>query len=321
MHEMMFKSLQLLANVTSGMSKQKKLYILIYHRVLDTPDFMRPGEVDKTAFDWQMKLLAQYFNVLSLSDALSRLQSDTLPARAVCITFDDGYADNYLNALPILQKYNFNATFFIASGFLDGGRMWNDSIIETIRQVETSEFDLTELGLGKFDISTPEKKANVAQKILLSLKHLESKKRQDFTDVIGAKVSKLPDDMMLSSQQLQQLHKQGMEIGGHTINHPIMATLTEAKLQEEIEGNKLTLEHLLQTKIRYFAYPNGRPQLDYLPEQIPLIINQGYEAAFSTQWGVMNKNSDIWQLPRFTPWDNTPLKFMLRMTRMFTLTR
>jgi len=116
------------ATLASGLGAQKKLSILIYHRVLDQADFMRPGEVDKQAFTWQMQLLARYFNVLSLNEALSGLQNDNLPPRAVTITFDDGYADNLHNALPILKQFGLSATFFIASGYLDGGRMWKTAL-------------------------------------------------------------------------------------------------------------------------------------------------------------------------------------------------
>ena len=110
--------LKQLATLASGFGKKKKLFILIYHRVLDEPDFMRPGEVDKIKFAWQMELLSKYFNVLSMSDALEKIQKNTLPPRAVCITFDDGYADNYHNALPILKNNQLTATFFISSGYL-----------------------------------------------------------------------------------------------------------------------------------------------------------------------------------------------------------
>jgi len=71
-----------------------------------------------------------------LSDAITRLRRGTLPSCAVSITFDDGYADNAENALPLLQKYAITATFFIASGFIDGGRMWNDTVIESVRRAK-----------------------------------------------------------------------------------------------------------------------------------------------------------------------------------------
>lgn len=315
---MILTLLKPIASLLSGVGKQKKIFILIFHRVLDESDYMRPGEVDKVKFTWQMKLLKQYFNVLPLSEALEKIKNRQLPSRAVCITFDDGYADNYLNALPILNKYNLHATFFIASGYLNGGIMWNDQIIEAVRSMKLETLDLTSIGLGSYDVSTNLNKANTAQQIINEIKHLEYELRLEKTAAIVAKLdSPLPSTLMMTDEQLSNLHQAGMEIGGHTVSHPIMAKLDVQSLDYELKENKVTLEQRLNTKIRFFAYPNGKPEIDYKIEQIQQVKNVGYKAAVSTQWGVVENTSDYFQLPRFTPWDNQPIKFMLRMLIMY----
>jgi peptidoglycan/xylan/chitin deacetylase (PgdA/CDA1 family) len=301
----------------SGLGKQKKLFVLIYHRVLDEPDFMRPGEVDKSIFSWHIALLAKYFNVLSVADAIEKLKTNTLPSRAVCITFDDGYADNLHNAIPILKKHNLTATFFIASGYLDGGRMWNDTIIEALRVMPKSELDLNAIGLGQHNIATPEKKQLAAIAIIKKLKYLEPSERLLKSEQIASYVDALPNNLMLTSAELKEMYQHGMDIGGHTVTHPIMARLDESCVLQEIIDNKNRLEQLLNTTIHYFAYPNGKLGEDYLLEHVKLMKNTGYLAAFSTHWGVANANSDLGQLPRFTPWDKTPLRFMLRIASMY----
>jgi peptidoglycan/xylan/chitin deacetylase (PgdA/CDA1 family) len=303
--------------LASGIGKQKKLLIMIYHRVLDEPDFMRPGEVDKEAFTWQMELVAKHFNVLPLSEALERMQNDTLPPRAVCITFDDGYADNYKNALPILKSLNLTAIFFIANGFLNGGRMWNDTVIEAVRNSLGTSFDLTEIGLGKFEVANECQKSQVASDIIGRIKHLPPKEREQFTAYIASQSKKLPHDLMMTSEQLIELHQSGMEIGGHTVNHPILAKLDGDEAQQEIRQNKLFLEQLLNVKLSCFAYPNGKSNIDYKQLHVQMIKEIGFEAAVSTDWGVSTIKSDPWQLPRFTPWDSTPAKFMIRMLKNY----
>lgn len=109
------------------------LSILVYHRVLPQADPLFPSIVDAERFSLQLELLRRCFNVLPLPEALARLRNGSLPPRAACITFDDGYADNEAVALPLLRQHGLHATFFIASGFLDGGRMWNDTVIEAVR--------------------------------------------------------------------------------------------------------------------------------------------------------------------------------------------
>lgn len=320
LNSMLLAGLKGLATLASGLGKRKKLFVLIYHRVLDEPDFMRPGEVDRQAFSWQMALLAKYFNVLSFSEALEKLKTNRLPARAICITFDDGYADNLHNAVPILKKNNLTAIFFIASGYLDGGRMWNDSIIEAVRAAPQTELDLTGLGLGCYAIATLAQKEAAARDIIKKIKYLEPGQRLRLSEQIAELAGTLPDDLMLSSGQLLQLHQLGMEIGGHTVTHPILAKLQPNAVAQEIGGNKKTLEYLLNTEIRYFAYPNGKPGVDYLPEHLDIVKKAGYQAAFSTQCGVVAASSDFWQLARFTPWDKTPARFILRMLAMYRST-
>ncbi len=315
--QIILNGLKQIATLTSGPGKQKKLLVLIYHRVLDEPDFMRPGEVDKKVFTWHMELVAKYFNVLPLAEGLEKLKNDRLPARAVCITFDDGYADNYLNALPILQKFNLKATFFIATGYLNGGIMWNDKVIEAIRRITTDNFDLTALGLGQFSVVTQQEKTQTAQCIIKNIKHLDMEKRQRFANQIAASVKGIPTDLMMTDEQLINLYQAGMEIGGHTVTHPIMAKLNEQELEWEIAENKLVLEELLDIQVRFFAYPNGKPEQDYSSTQVQKIKYHNYQAAVSTQWGVADKDTDSFQLPRFTPWDDNPLKFMLRMCRIY----
>ncbi len=313
----LLKLLEPLATLASGIGKRKKLFILIYHRVLDEPDFMRPDEADKERFTWQMELLSKHFNVLPLAEALERMQNDTLPPRAVCITFDDGYADNVTNALPILQRFGLKATFFIASGFLDGGRMWNDTVIEAVRNVQTPVLDLAEIGLGRFDVGNESQKCQAASRIINKIKHLPFEQRDKYTAYIAGQSQKLPDDLMMTSIQLKQLHQSGMEIGGHTLNHPILAKLDDEKVVYEITENKAFLESLLHSQLRFFAYPNGKPDVDYLRKQVQMVEQLGYEAAVSTQWGVVNSESDLWELPRFTPWDNAPVSFVLRIVRLY----
>src|SRR5215831_728021 len=125
---------RLLGSLSSSSGRTAALIVLIFHRVLRERDPLLPSEPDATAFIALVRLLAENFNVLPLSDAVARLYDGRLPHRAVCITFDDGYANNHDIALPILAARNLPATVFVAPAFLNGGRMFNDTIIEALRR-------------------------------------------------------------------------------------------------------------------------------------------------------------------------------------------
>jgi len=274
---------------------------------------MRPSEPTVDVFSWQMELISRFFNPLSLSDALESLHLGRLPPRAVCVTFDDGYADNATIALPVLKIWNIPATVFVSSGYINGGRMWNDTVIECMRRFSGRILDLSELGLGKYQIYTDQDRLTVAEGLLGKIKYLSLAKRQEVLDFIEICVPSLPHDLMLSSQQILNLANDGIEIGGHTKNHPILATLSVDQARQEIESNRSDLTSITSRPVRYFAYPNGIPGKDYQREHRNLVEGIGFDAALSTVRGVSNELSDKFQLPRFTPWDKSPGKFMLRL--------
>jgi peptidoglycan/xylan/chitin deacetylase (PgdA/CDA1 family) len=293
-----------------------RLSILIYHKVLPRLDPMRPDEVDAATFDWQMRLVVGSFNVLTLEEAIQRLCDRTLPPRAACITFDDGYADNLVIATPILKRYGLTATFFIATGFLDGGRMWNDSIIESVRAAPGTVLDLERAGLARHDIGAPQARTATAYAMIRAVKHLPPEERAtrvaEIVDVIG---KQLPDDLMMTSSQVRELRAQGMTIGGHTATHPILASTDEAVARREILEGKERLEAILGEPVRLFAYPNGRPGQDYRAEHVRMVRECGFRGAVSTSWGAANPGSDPFQLPRFLPWDRSPGRFALRLAQ------
>jgi len=304
-----------LASRLSPAGPKARLSILIFHRVLPETDPLFPSEATVKTFDAQMGLLKSVFNVLPLTEAVSRLKAGTLPAPPACITFDDGYADNYTLALPILQKHGLHGTFFIATSYLNGGRMFNDTVIESIRRSPLTQLDLNDLGLGVHELGSHAAKAQAIEKILPQVKYLPLDAREDTVAQVAARagVDGPPDDLMMSTAQLQQLHTAGMEIGGHTHRHPILARLDHAEAQAEIAAGKAWLEDTLGDRVRLFAYPNGKPGTDYLPEQAGIVRELGFDAAVSTQRGVSTSSSDVFQLPRFTPWDTNRTAFALRL--------
>lgn len=291
-----------------------RLSILIYHRVLPAPDPLLPGEPDAATFRWQMQLVARHFRPLSLASAVTDLRAGRLPARAICVTFDDGYADNAEIALPILTSLGIPATFFIATAFLDGGRMFNDTIIETVRRLPSGHWDFSDLGFGCHELGDASSRINTYSSIIRNAKYLPQPERdQRVAQLAGQAGSPLPEQLMMRAEQVLILRQAGMDIGGHTHSHPILARLTETDAECEIRRGRDELEALLGEPVRLFAYPNGRPGQDYFEQHVAMVRKAGFDAAVSTAWGGARHNTDRFQLPRFTPWDRTPTRFLLRL--------
>jgi peptidoglycan/xylan/chitin deacetylase (PgdA/CDA1 family) len=296
-----------------------RLSILIFHRVLPAVDPLFPHEVDARAFDRLCGWIGSMFNVLRLDDAVDRLAAGRLPARAACITFDDGYADNRTIAMPILLRHRMPAAFYVATGFLDGGRMWNDTVIESIRRTPLSSLDLGPLGidgLGVLPLGSTDQRRAAIEAILGRIKHRRPDERLALVQAIAERAAaRLPDDLMMRSEQVRELHSGGMLVGAHTVSHPILATLTPDEARHEIAESRRVLQDIVGQRIGHFAYPNGKPVQDYNDENVRIVRELGFDSAVSTAWGAARAQADRHQLPRFTPWDRTRLRFGLRMAR------
>ena len=294
------------------------LSILIFHRVLPVPDALLSDVPDVARFDRVVSLLKSRCNLLPLSEAVARLRRGGLPRRAAAITFDDGYADNHDCAVPVLARHGVRATFFVATGFMDGGIMWNDRIIESIRRTPRSSLDLTDLGLGVMPVDGALARRSAINALLPRLKYLEGEARKIAVDGVveaAGVADALPRDLMVSSAQLAAMANAGMEIGAHTITHPILAKSDASEARREIAQSRERLMETLRQPVTLFAYPNGVPGVDYSHTHVSMVREAGFEAAVSTSSGASRPGDDLYQLPRFTPWDPPGTRFMLRLAR------
>ena len=300
-----------------------RLTVLIFHRVLPQPDPLMPDEMDAARFDALLCWVKSWFQVLPLDEAAQRLHEGSLPARAAALSFDDGYADNHEVALPLLRHHGLPCSFFVATDFLDGGRMWNDSLIESVRNTLLMSLDLRGLcdahgqDLGQYSMGEMSSRRAPLHRLIERVKYLEPEPRLACVRAIAERAqARLPDDLMMSSDQVRGLRAAGMQVGAHTASHPILATLSPTAAADEIARSRAVLEDLLGERVGLFAYPNGKPGVDYLPDVHPGLVRElGFDAAVSTRWGAARRSDDIFQIPRFTPWDRSRSRFGLRLVR------
>lgn len=265
-------------------------------------------------FTWQMETLANCFNVLSLSDAIEAIKKNRIPPRAVCISFDDGYRSCHDLALPILTRLGLPATVFVTSGYLDKGQMWNDRIIEAVRHLPEGIIDLRDVGIGVLTLLNQEDRKIISRQINDYCKYLTGENRIKVIE----KLEKITDknyllNLMLTPEMVFNLSKNGIEIGGHTITHPILMKVSDEDAQFEIVENKRILEEIIGKPLCLFAYPNGKINVDFDQRHVQMVKAAGYKAAFTTAVGAASQTSDFFQIPRSRPWDITPLFFSIRL--------
>jgi peptidoglycan/xylan/chitin deacetylase (PgdA/CDA1 family) len=297
----------------SGTGARGSLLVLTFHRVVPECDPLMPGEPDSRHFATQLDVLARVFTIVPLGEAIALRREGRLPRRALAITFDDGYANNCEVALPLLRARGLRATFFVATGFLDGGMMWNDRVIESVRAAR-GYLDLAELGLGRCELTDDAARRATIDRVLNALKYRAQSEREQATYAIAARAGLAPGtQLMMSREQVCQLTRGGMEIGAHTVSHPILARTESATAWKEIAGSRAELESVTGAPVRTFAYPNGRPGEDYSAEHVAMVKRAGFDCAVSTAWGCATPDADVYQLPRVAPWDRTTGRYLVRL--------
>ena len=302
--------------IARGSMRRPRHITLIFHRIMAAHDPMSPSEPDSAWFDRLIGYLARRFDIIPVREALARAEARTLDGRSLSITFDDGYADNFTQALPVLERHGAPATFFVASGYIDGGRMWNDSIIETVRRLPQGKTEVEGFEEGPLELDGWDSRHAAASRLIAAWKHLAPTERQRRVDLLAARVAGLPDDLMMTREQLRGLASSDCaEIGGHTRSHPILAAIDDTSAVAEIEGGKRDLEEWLQHEVKLFAYPNGKRGRDYSAEHARLARAAGFEAALATDWGTLDAHTDPFAIPRFTPWQRSLDRFAADLAR------
>ena len=282
--------------------RRARLFVFTYHQVLEHADPYRPGEPDQGEFASDMEIIASTFNVLPLPEAAEQLFNHSLPARAACITFDDGYENNRSIAAPILERKGLPATFFIACGAVDTGVMWNDLVIEALAACG-NEIDGSGLRELDCDLRNHVKSGPLVEKVLKSLKYRSMSERWDTARRLYRKYAgeELPR-LMMTRTDVKYLAQRGFDIGGHTINHPILNTLDPESARAEIAGCRDWIYEVTGQEPRTFAYPNGIPGRDFHLEHEQMVRESGFEVAVSTDWAVAGALYSPYCVPRLGPW-------------------
>lgn len=307
--------LRALADILTFRASQRRLSIFAYHGIWDTDDVCRDEAISVEQFDWQMRLLSRVFNIIPLKQAIAAMENGTLPKRAVVLTFDDGYENNLSVALPVLQKYRVPATFFITASAVQQGVMWNDLVKEAIYRCDKAELNMPELGLEQVGICSTAEKSELIDQLLEKLKAMRLQQQREAVALICQRTGITPERrLMLTEQQLRQFAStEGVTVGCHTFYHPMLSVCSQDEVMADLQASKAYLQEIVGEPVDYFAYPYGKYGKHFFAEHVNLVVKAGFKAAVTTDWGVNEPDDSYYLLKRFTPWDNNPVKFFLRM--------
>jgi peptidoglycan/xylan/chitin deacetylase (PgdA/CDA1 family) len=282
------------------------LTLLTYHRVLplhEVRTYPFGGMViARDEFEGQVAHLARRHHVLPLPEAISRLAEGSLPPRAVAITFDDGYQDNYEHALPILRRYGLPAAFFVVTDAIDGHcRLWWDVVAEAVT-MGAEQLDPQPLaGLppwvrAAFQSSGP----GSGEAATDLVRRLNDTAREERHSVLAAiqEAARGPGQagrrIMLSWDEAREMVANGMHFGTHTKTHAFLDEIGEEEALAEVSGSIARISEALHLDTHILAYPRGRSS----PARYPVLRQAGIEAAMTTQLGTNRPGCDLLSLRR-----------------------
>ncbi len=296
-----------LINTYERFRKKKSAIILIYHRVGECHSDPQLLMVSKRKFEEQIKYLKANFKVISLQELIWRINAREEIENCVVITFDDGYADNFLNARPILEKYDSPATVFVTSGMIGSDREYWWDELERIFLTDAKIYKnlLIEVRGKKFDWKIDDRLAaiGVYGQIHPLLKNLSNHEREtiirQMIEWAGLDLKGRETHRSMNQEQLREIVKNGLiEVGAHTITHCMLSAEEEAVQKKEIIGSGKALEDILNCDIKSFSYPFGT-WTDATAQTLEIVRNAGYNCAIANVPGNVYKDCDLFWMPRY----------------------
>ncbi|TMQ25989.1 MAG: hypothetical protein E6K65_15815 [Nitrospirae bacterium] len=286
--------------------------ILQYHSVSPEGRYRSPTiAVHPRSFDRQMAYLARHYQVVPLDQVVTCIaERKPFPSRAVAITFDDGYLDNYAYAFPILKKYGHTATFFITAGpVVRAQRFWVSWVCEAIEGAKNVAGLLRDGAVPGFNgIVATDSQEQVIAEVTTRLNRMGSSARAEALACLATVcATHVPEEpcanglgIMMGPEHVREMSLGGMSIGSHTVTHPNLPRLTVEELDHELRESKALLEAVTGTSVEHLAYPGG-PEVtnpDFSDEVADFVRRAGYRSACNSIRGAVTLNEPLFALRR-----------------------
>lgn len=292
-----------------------RVVILAYHSFSDTIRYLDMA-ISASLFRQQVRYLHKVFRVQTLSSALAAWNNTTgLQGDIAVITVDDGYADNFQPLIEAATKFKARSTLYLTTNCIDTGEPTTVmGVMLAVHYATVESIDLSEIGLGVLRVRTPQEKKSAIREIDGVLKLLSINRRSEVIEKLIAKsgqgelVRNLGRSAMLHWEQIREMLSLGVEIGAHTLAHPVLSRLDPVAARREIVGSVDRVRAMLGSEAVTFAYPYGG-QADVNEMVVEICRSSGVKAAVMLL-GDGRLGSDFFRIPRMmvtsdrstTPW-------------------
>ena len=320
----------------------RKAVVLMYHRIASPEIDPWQLSVTRENFEEHLTILQATGKVISVSELVKNIQQKELRKDAICITFDDGYQDNFLYALPLLEKYDCPASFFIASGQINSNEpYWWDILGDIFLLVEQlpAELDICiadkrfQYKLNNNGVLTAEEKSAHATwywpvdpptqrcemylNIWMQLRNLPymliSETVNELKNWSQVQVKNDTGNFPMTRQELYDLSSHPLvETGVHTVTHAALGAMAKDIQVSEISGCKDFLDRNLNYRHDVIAFPYGF----YNNDTKDAVKQAGLKAAFTTDARPVTVKSDIMQMGRYQVINQSGDEFRTKLNKL-----
>lgn len=293
--------------------------VFMLHSVALAPSPYRLS-VSRAAFERLCEALAESYDVLPLAELEDRRRAGSLPARAVALTFDDGYADNHDVAWPVLKRLGLPATVFVTTGAIEGKQpLWFHRVAHIFETAQPEELPVC-VGPWTFTLDTDGERESTVGRVSSDLKKMPASQREEMIAALGeafgvTDFSPLASEM-LTWEQLRAMDAGGFSVEAHTVTHPILGAETIEAATREIAESREVLSAGLKRSVDLFAYPNGKRE-DMTGDVVRAVERAGFRAAFTAEFGAVTPKNDPYRVPRVTAYASSPSLELLQIERFF----
>lgn len=275
-----------------------QIVIIFYHRVSSAdPPWYHGCVITPEIFEREIAYLCKVARIVTLDWLVEQIyQGKPMPSSVACITFDDGYKDNYTFAYPILRKYNAPATIFLTTGYIGDSWPFHKARF-AIWNTGVREFEVE--GLGSYRLKSLSDRLAAMQRIELLLDELPEREKnlaiETLLTVLDADLpSRFEECHTLSWDEILEMSKNGISFGAHTVTHTTLTQLPIEEVWREITRSKKDIEERLGAPCTLLAYPNG----EFNTEIIELLKENGFMGAVTTIPGMITKRTNPFMLNR-----------------------
>ena len=283
---------------------KKGVYILCYHRLsnLEPGSCNDPMSVNYRNFERHMEFLKGKYEFINMDMAAELLSRENrINRRYIAVTFDDGYRDNYLYGGDIFCKYNVKPTIYLTAGRIDQRTwLWHDRVDYMVFNSRREEAFIDAAGIkGVFTLRTDSDRRYLSEILKESIKYAGENRKEEVLLYLSEKLEiPMPEEcgLLLDWEDINRLMETGADMGGHTLNHPILSRLSDMDMKNEVTACKSLIEKHIRKEVRHFAYPNGKPG-DHTQETVDELKNH-YATAATAVMGVNLPGTDLYALRR-----------------------